>query len=127
MGHTLVFVYGTLKKGEQRSTILTDETFLGPAVLHGYKLYDLTWRGYPAITKGTANNSTFGELYSVSDRTLGIVDMLEGSLYSREEVTIETPRKKIRKAMTYVWNGVLEDLQDAKLVASGKWERRNKG
>ncbi len=86
----LIFVYGTLLKGLERSYVLDDSTFIGEAIAGGVFLYNL--RGYPGIKNG--NNTVLGELYDVDDITLETLDMIEGfdpnnlnkSLYVRSEI-----------------------------------------
>ncbi len=57
----LVFVYGTLMSGEANSGYLKDSTFIGPATIEGYDMYDVGW--YPAIIPG--DGLVIRELYQV--------------------------------------------------------------
>jgi len=91
----LIFVYGTLLKGLERSCVLESSDFIGDAVAKGVQLYDLG--SYPAIIK--ADGTVIGEIYSVNDETLEILDAIEGfysndldgSLYLRSNIKIISP------------------------------------
>ena len=91
----LIFVYGTLLKGLERSNILADSEFIGVAVAGSVQLYDLG--SYPGIKHG--DGAVIGELYDVDDITLETLDTVEGfitnninnSLYYRSKIRIILP------------------------------------
>jgi gamma-glutamylaminecyclotransferase len=91
---TLLFVYGTLKRGCSNHQHLADQTFLGLArTVPGYRLYDLG--GYPAIVaQADAPDGVVGEVWSVNDEALERLDRFEGvheGLYRRETLPLLPP------------------------------------
>lgn len=85
----LVFVYGSLKSGEQYHFILGDSARLGPwTTPPAWHFWDLD--GYPAMSPGGAV-AVVGEVYRVDGRTLAALDRLEEvpTLYQR--ATLATP------------------------------------
>src|SRR5262245_45309661 len=91
---TLLFVYGTLKRGCCNHHHLAGQTFVGlgrtPA---GYRLYDLG--GYPGIVAQPDDSTgVFGEVWSVEDESLRQLDHFEGvheGLYRREALPLMPP------------------------------------
>jgi gamma-glutamylcyclotransferase (GGCT)/AIG2-like uncharacterized protein YtfP len=75
MAATLVFVYGTLLRGERNHHLLHDATALGTARTEAaYELADVG--GYPAMVPG-GGVAIAGELYTVDEPTLAALDRLE--------------------------------------------------
>ena len=103
----IIFVYGTLLSGLERSYVLDGSEFIGEAIVGGAKLYDLGY--YPGIKKG--DGAVVGELYEVDDITLETLDMIEGfdstnlnnSLYHRSEIKIILPNITT-KVFAYFYN-----------------------
>jgi len=92
--NTLLFVYGTLKRGCSNHRYLADQRFLGLArTTPGYRLYDLG--GYPGIVAQSADGEgVVGEVWSVEDETLSELDRFEGvheGLYRREPLPLQPP------------------------------------
>jgi gamma-glutamylaminecyclotransferase len=91
---TLVFVYGTLKRGFSNHAFLAGQSFAGEAeTAPGFELYALG--GYPGMVAdpGGAGVVT-GEVWSVDDACLAQLDDLEGTaegLYAREAVPLGPP------------------------------------
>jgi len=88
----LVFVYGTLMKGEQHHEVLMQSRFVGPAVTQA--LYDLEQIDYyPAMIPGGAT-AIRGEVFEVDDATLAQLDALEEvpMYYVRETITLDDGR-----------------------------------
>ena len=91
----LIFVYGTLLKGLERSYVLEGSDFIGDAVAGGVNLYDLNH--FPGIKQG--DGAVVGELYYVENEIIQMLDMVEGynpndlkkSLYQRSEIKIILP------------------------------------
>lgn len=89
----LVFVYGTLMRGECRHAALAEQTFLGPATTRPhYRLYNCG--NYPALVKVAAGSGHCieGELWQVSFACLKHLDEIEGvdeGLYERGPVILE--------------------------------------
>ena len=123
---TVVFVYGTLKRGGALHHALESSEFLAVGALPNYALHDLGW--FPGIVpeEGTL---TRGELFRVDEETLADLDQIEGtpSLYRREIVSVVTrlrhtgSRAKSRalySAHAYIYNGT--PLEGNKII-SGHW------
>jgi gamma-glutamylcyclotransferase (GGCT)/AIG2-like uncharacterized protein YtfP len=91
---TLIFVYGTLKRGCCNHAQLADQTFVGTArSAPGLRLHDMD--GYPgiAVAPEAAANVT-GEVWSVDAATLARLDAFEGvaeGLYRRAPVALLPP------------------------------------
>ena len=93
-GPTLLFVYGTLKRGGSNHPFLAGQTFVGHArTAAGYELYDLG--GYPGMVPSTNGAEPVeGEVWSVDPAALSSLDDLEGvheGLYRRERVALAAP------------------------------------
>ena len=91
---TLLFVYGTLKRGCSNHHYLAGQTFVGDArTPPGFALYDLG--GYPGIAvKPDDCDGVVGEVWSVDDAALERLDHFEGvheGLYRREPVRLRPP------------------------------------
>ena len=73
----LVGVYGTLRKGERNHTVMGDSTYLTTTFLYGYQMYG--GPDYPAIIKGTNEESVVLEIFRVSNTHIASdIDRLEG-------------------------------------------------
>jgi gamma-glutamylaminecyclotransferase len=89
----LVFVYGTLMRGECRHGALAGQTFVGLATtLPDYRLYHCGT--YPALVEVApgSGNRIQGEVYRVSAACLARLDEIEGvdeGLYERSPVAVE--------------------------------------
>jgi len=84
---TLVFIYGTLKRGGSNHHLLAAQEFRGAArTAPGFTLYELA--GYPGmVPEGGDREGVRGEVWAVSDECLRLLDELEGTaegLYRRE-------------------------------------------
>ena len=86
-----LFVYGTLLRGLERESVLSNSKFLGTVVVRA-KMYDLG--RYPGIIEG--EGQVIGEVYEIDQITLKKLDEVEGyfpdnplgSEYIRKEVEI---------------------------------------
>ena len=86
--NSLVFVYGTLKKGFSNHRLLAGSEYLGTAqTVEKYAMYST---GTPIVLKDEAVSPIHGELYRVNEATLVALDSLEGhpDWYRREEISI---------------------------------------
>jgi gamma-glutamylcyclotransferase (GGCT)/AIG2-like uncharacterized protein YtfP len=73
----LVFVYGTLKRGDCRHRFMAGSKFVGlAATASGYRLFHLG--EYPAMVQDPAGGQIEGEVFEVSDATLRRLDEVEG-------------------------------------------------
>ncbi len=102
---TLVFLYGTLKRGGCNHPLLAGQEFCGPGrTAPGFALYVLD--GYPGMVpeEGDASGVN-GEVWSVEDACLRALDELEGTaegLYRREPVPMEAPFSE-RRVEAYLY------------------------
>jgi gamma-glutamylcyclotransferase (GGCT)/AIG2-like uncharacterized protein YtfP len=87
----LVFVYGTLKRGEKNHHWLEGASWQGEAELSGVLLHDLGPFPMAVIGKGTA----IGEVYGVEEHGLARLDELEGypRLYDRQMLSLNDGRR----------------------------------
>lgn len=116
----LVFVYGTLKRGQRNHYLLAGAEYLGPASTEPkYRLIDCG--PYPALLDDVKRCgpeveplAVAGEVYRIDAATLAALDRLEdeGRLYRRAVIEVlmvdggaccQTPRT--RPAWTYFWLG----------------------
>lgn len=91
---TLLFVYGTLKRGCSNHARLAGGTFLAPArTVAGFRLHDLG--GFPGLyPRSDDRDGVTGELWQVDDATLGQLDRFEGvheGLYRRAPIPLQPP------------------------------------
>ena len=114
---TQVFVYGTLKKEHSNHSLLEKSKYIGKCTTDPlYTLIDLG--PFPAVLD-QGRGSIVGEVYKVSEATLGDLDMLEGypHLYQRHEITTH-----YGKAWVYTMD---EDqvgrLDESMVIESGEW------
>jgi gamma-glutamylaminecyclotransferase len=103
---TLLFVYGTLKRGCKNHRHLADQTFVGEArTAPGYRLYDLG--DYPGmIADPTDTQGVTGEVWSVDAAALARLDDFEGvgeALYRRERIRLLPPFDQAA-VHTYLYN-----------------------
>lgn len=99
---TVLFVYGTLKRGERNHRLMADQRFLGPAVTAAkYRVIDLGL--HPGLISDIENGlSVTGELWEVSDCTLGELDDFEGipDPFDRRVIEIEGEERTVQ---AYFW------------------------
>lgn len=92
--NTLLFVYGTLKRGCSNHHHLAGQTFIGAArTVAGFRLFDLG--GYPGIAAVAEDRTAvIGEIWSVDAAALARLDTFEGvheGLYRRAPIALEPP------------------------------------
>ena len=91
---SLLFVYGTLKRGGSNHHYLTGQKFLGAAsTVPGFRLYDLG--GFPGLDEVAEDKTgVIGEVYEVDATALANLDVLEGlaeGLYRRVAANLKPP------------------------------------
>ncbi len=90
MSKTVLFVYGTLMRGQMNEFRMGDQECLGPATtLPIYRLYALGW--HPGLVIDTTSGiAIHGELWEVDDATLAKLDEYEGvpHYFTRDQVAI---------------------------------------
>ncbi len=118
MNKHLVFVYGTLRRGDARSMSVRfpDSKFIAEAQVSG-SLYDLG--AYPGLLLNESNSSVLGEVYEVDDETLKKLDDFEASSYywrKQVEISLGAHRKA---CWTYEPDPEFYSLRT--LITSGDW------
>lgn len=115
----LVFVYGTLLRGERNHGLLSGSSSLGRRqTAPEFTLYDLG--SYPGAAEG-GETAIKGELYQVDQHTLARLDRLEGHprFYRRRTVTLASGEKVLMYLMTKSMRTVVRIP-----LASGSWRDR---
>lgn len=128
-----IFVYGTLKRGEQNHQLISGAKFVDVGYVQGCVLFDLG--GCPAMMPGgsrqvdTVTYVAKGEVYSVPDAewsgTLARLDKLEreGSLYLRVKLNVCTKTSGDYECVTYIFIPSLQ--RDERVVLNGWWSGRD--
>jgi gamma-glutamylcyclotransferase (GGCT)/AIG2-like uncharacterized protein YtfP len=124
----LVFVYGTLKKGQRNHHLLKDADYFGKATTT--KPYWMYSTGEYPVCMNRSDGGTLisGELYECNDLTLSHLDMLEAhpDLFKRELTVIDMADKGTTvSAWMYfgtptAWNAARDGLPT---VPAGVWIR----
>src|ERR1700734_1100029 len=104
MSKTVLFIYGTLKRGQKSHHFIADQEFLGEAeTMPLYRLYSRGW--HPAMVLDTENGlEVKGELWAVDAPTLAKLDEYEGiaeSWFVREDVAV---RDRFETVQAYFFN-----------------------
>ncbi len=102
---TIVFLYGTLKRGGSNHAFVARQRFLGPArTVPGFTLYSLG--DYPGMVRAPGDTAgVAGELWVVDDACLAELDKLEGvdeGHYERHDVVL-APNHLASSAQTYLY------------------------
>ena len=104
MPKTLLFVYGTVKRGEQSHDLLAGAEFVGPAqTVPLYRLYGVGW--HPGLVLDRAAGlAVQGELWAVDDDTLARLDEYEGvpHFFTRDFVAVAD---LVGDVQAYFFNG----------------------
>lgn len=113
----LVFVYGTLKQGQNNSPLLGNDKFLGKCVTTEakFKLFNCGW--YPGlVTVKSGGYPVYGELYDCHEKTMPRLDHLEGvahGLYKRIQVNVKLLDETIHQAIAYEFLQDTDDLKES--------------
>ncbi|KAF0245968.1 MAG: hypothetical protein FD180_1111 [Planctomycetota bacterium] len=114
----LVFVYGTLLRGERNHALLGRASFGGEG--RTLPAFELAHMGaYPALVAG-GRVAVSGEVWDVDAATLASIDELEEvpTLYQRKRIPLEDGRV----VETYLMPS--ESTTGARRIESGDWKRR---
>jgi gamma-glutamylcyclotransferase (GGCT)/AIG2-like uncharacterized protein YtfP len=117
----LVFVYGTLKRGERYHEELGGAIFEGSAELRGLELYNLG--PFPmAISNAQAQTPVSGEIYRVTPQQLQALDRFEGAprLYQRELRSLLDGRR------AWVYLGSPQQVRFVQAIPSGSWSESDR-
>lgn len=120
MNKHLVFVYGTLRRGDARSMSIRfpGSKFIADAKVRG-SLYDLG--AYPGLLLNESGSLVTGEVYEVDDEVLNKLDDFEASSrYVRKQVDISLGAQ--RKAC-WVYEPDPEYYSFQTLITSGDWRK----
>lgn len=100
MNKTILFVYGTLKRGLKNHRLIADQEYLGDAISQpNYRLIDLG--PYPGLIRDAeAGLAVVGELWLVSECCLAELDDFEGFAYTREPIALANADREIH---AYFW------------------------
>lgn len=109
----LVFVYGTLLRGEANHHWLQGAACLGEASLQGLVLHNLG--PFPMATAG--DGLCHGEIYAVDGAGLARLDQLEGvpRLYRRERWALDDGR------WVWVYLGTARQVRHSPRLPHGRW------
>jgi len=117
---TVVFVYGTLKRGGENHEFLREAEYLGSA--RTKQPYALYMGRYPYAIKDEPRHPIFGEVYGITSPILLQLDELEGHphLYYREQTTvIMTSDNTEQEAWIYFY-----PQKNGQLLDSGEFDAR---
>ena len=88
-----LFIYGTLKRGQQRADMLDGQRYLGDVrSCPLYRMYQV--EAYPGLVHDEGGVLLEGELWEVDQECLAELDQVErvdAGLYRRELITLEDP------------------------------------
>ena len=120
MSRHLVFVYGSLRRGNPgaMSVRFPEATFVAEGRVRG-SLYDLG--DYPGLLLDSAASVVTGEVYEVDDDTLYSLDEFElTSDYSRKQVEVEHASERV-DCWIYVPERDADFFIGYELIESGDW------
>jgi gamma-glutamylaminecyclotransferase len=123
----LVFVYGTLRKGQWNHYLLDSSKFIGMAKTK--KRYALYGNEVPFLSRIKAVSQVTGEVYSVDDATLSRLDGLEGhpDAYKREQAEVVLQDGTELIAWIYFHDTALGDLiESGDFLQKSPPRRRNR-
>lgn len=120
-----VFTYGTLMRNGYNHDYLSEQEFLGQALLPEYALYNLG--SYPGVIADDTEQ-VLGELYEIDLPTLSRLDILEanGTLYIRQTLAVIMENEEVN-AEVYIWNGEVNPLDKIELCDQPWSEINRKG
>lgn len=109
-----LFVYGTLLKGLERESVLSESRYLGTVVIQA-RMYDLG--SYPGIIDG--EGQVIGEIYEIDQDTLNKLDEVEGYLPD-EPKDSKYIRKGVKIVSTEVEDTVIAYFYNQQVEESGR-------
>lgn len=118
---TVIFVYGSLKRGYALHHLLSTATWLGTARTQPlYRLFDLG--SYPGLIEWPDGTEVAGELYEVTAEQLKTLDEAEGvdeGLYARRPIRLQPTRAgtAIEHAEAWFWLHPVAGCRDC----AGQW------
>jgi len=112
----LLFVYGSLKRGERNHGQLREARLEGKGSVSGLSLYDLG--PFPmAVVDPSGSSVLHGEIYAVTAEQLEHVDRFEGAprLYERQLHRLRDGRE------VWVYVGRARQVRFVATIPSGRW------
>jgi gamma-glutamylcyclotransferase (GGCT)/AIG2-like uncharacterized protein YtfP len=110
---SLIFVYGSLKRGYALNHLLQGQAFLGPATTCPlYRIFDLG--SYPGLIDWPEGLAVQGELYEVDAECLKRLDEAEGvdeGLYARRVIKLQPPFDR-GETSAWFWLNKVAGLRD---------------
>jgi gamma-glutamylaminecyclotransferase len=110
---SLIFVYGSLKRGYALHHLLEGQAFRGPATTCPlYRIFDLG--SYPGLVDWPEGFAVQGELYEVDAECLKRLDEAEGvdeGLYARRVIKLQPPFD-IVETVAWFWLNKVGGLRD---------------
>jgi gamma-glutamylaminecyclotransferase len=106
LGKAILFLYGTLKRGQRNHSLLRGQRFVGVATTEPrYRLYD--FGPYPGMVEVAADGlAVTGELWVVDAACLAELDTLEDAptLYVRQQIAVLGAAELVE---SYLYNQVI--------------------
>src|SRR4051812_12606836 len=100
----VLFVYGTLKRGDCRHHLLAAQRFLGQAKTRPvYRMFNVG--EFPALIHSAGGLAIEGELWEVDDACIAVLDREEGfdiNLFLRQPVELAPPHDTVQ-AVAYFY------------------------
>jgi gamma-glutamylaminecyclotransferase len=110
---SLIFVYGSLKRGYALHHLLEGQAFLGPVTTCPlYRIFDLG--SYPGLVDWPEGLAVQGELYEVDAECLKRLDEAEGvdeGLYARRIIKLQPPFDRVETS-AWFWLDKVGGLRD---------------
>lgn len=110
---SLIFVYGSLKRGYALHHLLEGQAFRGSATTCPlYRLFDLG--SYPGLVDWPEGLSVQGEVYAVNAECLKRLDEAEGvdeGLYARRVIKLQPPFDRVETS-AWFWLNKVAGLRD---------------
>jgi len=110
---SLIFVYGSLKRGYGLHHLLESQSFRGPATTCPlYRIFDLG--SYPGLVDWPEGLAVQGEVYQVNAECLKRLDEAEGvdeGLYARRVVKLQSPFDVV-DVSAWFWLNAVAGLRD---------------
>ena len=110
---SLIFVYGSLKRGYALHHLLEGQAFFGPVTTCPlYRIFDLG--SYPGLVDWPEGLAVQGELYEVDAECLKRLDEAEGvdeGLYARRIIKLQPPFDQV-ETVAWFWLNKVAGLRD---------------
>lgn len=118
----MLFVYGTLKRGHCRSSLLSSQKFISNIKTESnYKIFNCG--GFPGLVSNQ-EGCVEGELWEVSEDYIEYLDHVEGSpyLYKLEPVKVSSV-VPVDNVFSYFWQKSIVGLDDCGPIWTTEGER----